>query len=67
MSDDELVEEHSHVHRYDPQSGWCSCGIRDDNRFLKKAAIVRYQPGYNPTIDEQRIDQIIQSMKASTT
>lgn len=60
------AEASHHTHRFDPQSGWCSCGLREDNRFLKKAVMVRYQPGYNPTVDEQRIDQIIESMKAST-
>ena len=23
-----------HVHRYDPDSGWCSCGHRDDGRLV---------------------------------
>ena len=56
-----------HSHRFDQLSGWCSCGLREDNRFLKKAVLVRYQPGYNPALDEQHIDQIIQTMKGAST
>ncbi len=30
-----------HSHHFDPVSGWCACGYRDDGRLIIQATIVR--------------------------
>lgn len=54
-----------HIHRFDPTSGYCNCGVRDDGSFVRLSSGRRLRParGTIQALDEQRIDQVITSMK----
>lgn len=57
----------THIHRFDPVSGYCDCGVRDDGSYVRPTSgrRLRHAHGVIPALDEQRIDQIIQDMKAA--
>lgn len=33
-----------HSHNYDPTSGWCGCGYRDDGRLINKRGVIYREP-----------------------
>ena len=51
-----------HTHHFDPISGWCNCGYRDDGRLISKTGEV-FRPGPNYTL--QQLEQFRQKAKAS--
>ncbi len=32
-----------HAHNFDPVSGWCGCGYRDDGRLINKQGVIYRQ------------------------
>ena len=47
----------SHAHNFDPVSGWCKCGYREDGRLLSRAGEVLRQ---GPEYTHQQLDQFRQ-------
>lgn len=45
-----------HEHRFDPISGWCGCGYRDDGRLTSKAGDI-YRPG--PEYTPEQLDAFL--------